>query len=73
MAGILIFAMLLMYAAGWVLVSIRVRLDTYANLLEASISGGAPKHEASELKPSARNGTSPQDTHGRLQRVPSEA
>jgi len=42
-AGILIFAMLLMYAAGWVLVSIRVSLDTYAHLFEASMSSSAPK------------------------------
>lgn len=65
--------MILMYAAGWLLVGMRIRLDTYANLLEASISGGAPKHDAPELKPWARNGASPQDTQGRVERAPSEA
>jgi len=45
--------------------ALAVSVEALANLLEASISGGAPKDEAPELKPSARNGTSAQDTHGR--------
>lgn len=35
--GLLIFAMVLMYAVGWVLMAVRTRLDTYVNLLEAAL------------------------------------
>lgn len=35
--GLLIFAMVLMYAMGWVLLALRTRLDTYVNLLEAAL------------------------------------
>jgi hypothetical protein len=35
--GLLIFAMILMYAVGWMLMGIRTRLDTYVNLLEAAL------------------------------------
>lgn len=36
-AGLLIWAMLLLYAAGWLLVGIRTRLDTYESLLQESL------------------------------------
>ncbi|MFL9585291.1 hypothetical protein [Stenotrophomonas sp. AB1(2024)] len=36
-AGLLIFAMVLMYAVGWLLMAVRTRLDTYINLLEAAL------------------------------------
>lgn len=39
--AILIFAMVLLYAVGWLLVGLRVRLDTYVSLLEASLHEGA--------------------------------
>jgi hypothetical protein len=35
--GLLIFAMVLMHAVGWVLMAVRTRLDTYVNLLEAAL------------------------------------
>lgn len=35
--GLLIFAMLLLYAGGWYLVSLRARLDSYVSLLEESL------------------------------------
>ncbi|MNV99402.1 hypothetical protein D3C71_1947560 [compost metagenome] len=35
--GILVFFMVLLYVAGWLLISQRIRLDTYINLLEASL------------------------------------
>jgi hypothetical protein len=35
--GLLILAMVLMYAMGWVLLALRTRLDTYVNLLEAAL------------------------------------
>lgn len=35
--GLLIFAMVLMYAVGWMLMGIRTRLDTYVSLLEAAL------------------------------------
>lgn len=35
--GLLIFALVLLYVMGWVLVGMRVRLDTYVSLLEASL------------------------------------
>lgn len=35
--GLLIFAMVSMYALGWVLMAVRTRLDTYINLLEAAL------------------------------------
>ncbi len=41
-AGILIFGLVLLYLAGWMLIGMRVRLDTYANLLEASLQEDAP-------------------------------
>lgn len=37
LAGLLIWAMLLLYAGGWLLVGIRSRLDSYASLLENSL------------------------------------
>lgn len=37
--GILVFFMVLLYVAGWLLISQRIRLDTYINLLEASLQG----------------------------------
>jgi hypothetical protein len=36
-AGLLIFAMLLMYGMGWLLVGLRTRLDTYASVLQESL------------------------------------
>jgi hypothetical protein len=35
--GMLIFAMVLMYVVGWMLMGIRTRLDTYVSLLEAAL------------------------------------
>lgn len=35
--GLLIFAMVLMYAVGWVLMAVRTRLDTYVGLLDAAM------------------------------------
>lgn len=35
--GILIFSMVLLYIIGWMLIMQRARLDTYVNLLEASL------------------------------------
>ncbi|WP_447785327.1 hypothetical protein [Stenotrophomonas bentonitica] len=35
--GLLIFAMVLMYAMGWVLMAARTRLETYVTLLEAAL------------------------------------
>lgn len=35
--GLLILALVLLYAVGWVLIGMRIRLDTYVNLLEASL------------------------------------
>ncbi len=37
-AAVLIFGIVLLYALGWVLVGIRSRLETYVNLLEASLA-----------------------------------
>jgi len=37
-AAVLIFGIVLLYALGWVLVGIRTRLETYVNLLEASLA-----------------------------------
>ncbi|RDY66904.1 hypothetical protein DX912_11415 [Lysobacter soli] len=37
LAGLLIWAMLLLYAAGWLLVGLRTRLDSYVGLLETSL------------------------------------
>ncbi|WNH52099.1 hypothetical protein [Stenotrophomonas oahuensis] len=37
-SGILMFALVLLYVMGWVFIGIKVRLDTYANLLEASLA-----------------------------------
>ncbi|KRD31902.1 hypothetical protein ASE35_13080 [Lysobacter sp. Root916] len=36
-AGFFILLMLLLYAGGWLLVGLRIRLDTYVNLLEDSL------------------------------------
>lgn len=36
-AGLLIWMMVLMYAAGWLLIGLRTRLDTYVNLLEGAV------------------------------------
>jgi len=35
--GILIFFMVLLYVMAWLLISQRVRVETYINLLEASL------------------------------------
>ncbi|WP_237772050.1 hypothetical protein [Stenotrophomonas maltophilia] len=35
--GILIFAMILLYAMAWLLIGQRIRLETYISLLEASL------------------------------------
>lgn len=35
--ALLIFAMVLLYLLGWMLISMRTRLDTYVALLEGSI------------------------------------
>ena len=43
--AVLIFAMVLLYAVGWLLVGLRVRLDTYVSLLEASLHEGAASGE----------------------------
>ncbi|WP_282295274.1 hypothetical protein [Stenotrophomonas sp. PS02289] len=40
--GLLIFALVLLYVMGWVLIGIRVRLDTYVSLLEASLEETQP-------------------------------
>jgi len=37
-AGLLIWAMVLLYAAGWLLVGLRSRLDSYVSLLEESLA-----------------------------------
>jgi hypothetical protein len=39
LGGLLIFAMVLMYTVGWLLVAIRTRLDTYVSLLESAFNG----------------------------------
>lgn len=36
-AGLFILLMLFLYAGGWLLVGLRIRLDTYVNLLEGSL------------------------------------
>jgi len=36
-AGLLIWAMVLLYAMGWLLIGLRTRLDTYVDLLENSL------------------------------------
>jgi hypothetical protein len=36
-SGLLIWAMLLLYAAGWLLIGLRTRLDAYENLLQESL------------------------------------
>jgi len=38
-AGLLIWAMVLLYAMGWLLIGLRNRLDTYVDLLENSLRG----------------------------------
>jgi hypothetical protein len=38
-AGLLIFALLLLYGMGWLLVGLRTRLDTYASVLQESLEG----------------------------------
>lgn len=38
-AGLLIWMMVLMYAAGWLLIGLRVRVETYVNLLESALQG----------------------------------
>ncbi len=40
--GLLIFALVLLYVMGWVLIGMRVRLDTYVMLLEASLEEPQP-------------------------------
>jgi len=42
--GVLIFGIVLLYAIGWLLVGIRTRLETYVNLLEASLADQPPSH-----------------------------
>ncbi len=41
-AGVLIFALVLLYAVGWLLIGMRIRLDTYVSLLEASLEDQQP-------------------------------
>mgnify|MGYP000638325254 CR=1 FL=1 len=41
-AGLLIFALVLLYVMGWVLIGMRIRLDTYVSLLEASLEDPQP-------------------------------
>lgn len=36
-AGLLIWMMVLLYAAGWLLIGLRTRLDTYVHLLESAL------------------------------------
>jgi hypothetical protein len=36
-AGLLIWMMVLLYAAGWLLIGLRTRLDTYVSLLETAV------------------------------------
>ncbi|MBU2050738.1 MAG: hypothetical protein KKH61_17440 [Gammaproteobacteria bacterium] len=36
-AGLIIWMMVLLYAAGWMLIGLRTRLDTYVSLLEAAL------------------------------------
>jgi len=38
-AGLLIWMMVLLYAAGWLLIGLRTRVDTYVNLLESALQG----------------------------------
>jgi len=40
--GILIFVMVLLYVMAWLLISQRVRVETYINLLEASLQDREP-------------------------------
>lgn len=40
--ALLIFAMVLLYLLGWMLISMRTRLDTYVALLEGSIHEPEP-------------------------------
>lgn len=49
-AGMLIFTILLLYAADRMLVSMRTLLDTYANLLEASMSWRTPNRRTPEAE-----------------------
>lgn len=42
-AGLLIFLMTLLYVLGWVMISMRIRLDTYVGLLEASLKEDEPQ------------------------------
>ncbi|HEL3169234.1 TPA: hypothetical protein UMF63_000300 [Stenotrophomonas maltophilia] len=44
--ALLIFAMLLLYLLGWMLISMRTRLDTYVALLEGSIHEPEPPQPA---------------------------
>ena len=41
--GLVIWAMVLLYGAGWMLVGLKVRLDTYELLLEESLQGGSAR------------------------------
>ena len=38
-AGLLIWAMVLLYGVGWILIGLKVRLDTYQSILEESLQG----------------------------------
>ncbi len=40
--GLLIFALVLLYVVGWLLIAMRTRLDTYVSLLEASLEDLQP-------------------------------
>lgn len=44
--GLLILAMVLLYLLGWMLISMRIRLDTYVALLEGSIHEPEPPQPA---------------------------
>lgn len=40
--GMLIFGLVLLYVVGWMLISMRIRLDAYVSLLEASLEDQQP-------------------------------
>lgn len=44
LAGIIIFALLVMYGMGWILVGLRTRLDTYASVLQESLGETSSAH-----------------------------
>ncbi|WP_414494771.1 hypothetical protein [Stenotrophomonas maltophilia] len=46
LGALLIFGMVLLYAVGWMLIGLRIRLDTYVALLEGSIQEPEPAKAA---------------------------